>query len=279
MMMKRKTVLKLIRIVAMWLVALVWILPFIGVFMTAIRPMDEILDGWWNFKEFNPTLENFAKAWAHPTASLAQGTRNSLVVAIPATVIPLLVATMAGYGFSRYDFPSKKLTFILVILTLALPQQMIAVPVFQILNAFGLVDRYLGLILIHSAWGIPWITFFMRNFFSTIPRNIEEAARIDGASDFLVFFRIVFPLALPGIASAAALQFTWVWSDFFLALITIYSPNKLLATQRIPLMRGVYHVDWGLLAAGAIMVMVVPLLVYVVLQKQYVKGMVGWSLK
>ncbi|MDI3473665.1 MAG: multiple sugar transport system permease protein [Thermotogaceae bacterium] len=277
-MMKRK-ILRYIRIATMWLVALIWILPFVGVFMTAIRPMEEILDGWWNFEKFNLTFENFSKALTHPTASLAQGTKNSLIVAIPATVIPLLIATMAGYGFSRYKFPSKKLTFILIIITLALPQQMIAVPVFQLLNAFGLVDRYLGLILIHSAWGIPWITFFMRNFFSTIPANIEEAARIDGASDFLVFFRIIFPLALPGIASAAALQFTWVWSDFFLALISVYSPEKLLATQRIPLMRGVYHVDWGLLAAGAILVLVVPLTVYVILQKQYVKGMVGWSLK
>jgi len=275
----KKRYIHIIRTVIAWLIAVIWLLPFVGIFMTSIRPMSEILDGWWNFKEFHPTPDNFMGAWNHPTASLKDGMRNSFIVAIPATVLPLFIATMAGYGFSRYRFPVKKTTFFIIILTLTLPQQMIAVPIFQIMNSLGLVDKYLGLILVHTAWGIPWITFFMRNFFSTIPSNVEEAARIDGASDFTIFFRIILPLALPGIASAAALQFTWVWSDFFLALILIYSPDKLLATQRVPLMRGVYHVDWGLLAAASVLVMLVPLLVYAVLQKQYVKGMVGWSLK
>ncbi|HDM70500.1 MAG TPA: carbohydrate ABC transporter permease, partial [Thermotogales bacterium] len=140
-------------------------------------------------------------------------------------------------------------------------------------------DTYTGLILLHTSWGIPWITFFMRNFFTTIPISIEEAARLDGAGDITIFFRIALPLSLPAIGSAATLQFNWVWSDFFLALITVYSPDKLLATQRIPLMRGVYHVDWGLLSSAAITVMIVPIIVYVFLQKYYIKGMIGWATK
>ncbi|WP_448524060.1 carbohydrate ABC transporter permease [Pseudothermotoga sp.] len=262
-----------------WLVALVWILPFMGVFMTAIRSLDELLNGWWNFETFRPTTNNFAGAWNHPTAALSRGMLNSLIVAVPATLLPLFLATMAGYGLSRYRFKLRTPLLALVIIALALPQQTIAVPIFQMMNALNLVDTYLGLIMVHTAWGIPWIAFFMRNFFTTIPKAMEEAARIDGASDITIFFKVVLPLAMPAIGSAFALQFTWVWSDFFLALILIYSPDKLLATQRIPLMRGVYHVDWGLLSSAAILVMVVPIVVYLVLQRYYIRGMVGWSLK
>ncbi|HOJ88009.1 MAG TPA: carbohydrate ABC transporter permease [Pseudothermotoga sp.] len=262
-----------------WLVGLIWIVPFVGVLMTATRPLDELLGGCWRVEPFHPTLNNLVGAWNHPTASLKQGMMNSLIVTIPATFLPLIIATMAGYGFSRYRFRTKKLLFALVVITLALPQQTIAIPIFQLMNWLNLVDTYFGLILVHTAWGIPWITFFMRNFFTTIPRAMEETARIDGASDITTFFRIVLPMALPAIGSAFALQFTWVWSDFFLALILIYSPEKLLATQRIPLMRGVYHVDWGLLSSAAIIVMIVPILVYLLLQRYYIKGMIGWSLK
>jgi multiple sugar transport system permease protein len=262
-----------------WLVALVWILPFMGVFMTAIRPLDELLNGWWNFQTFRPTISNFAGAWNHPTAALSRGMLNSLIVAVPATLLPLFLATMAGYGLSRYKFRLRTPLLALVIIALALPQQTIAVPIFQMMNVLNLVDTYLGLIIVHTAWGIPWIAFFMRNFFTTIPKAMEEAARIDGASDITIFFKVVLPLAMPAIGSAFALQFTWVWSDFFLALILIYSPDKLLATQRIPLMRGVYHVDWGLLSSAAILVMAVPIVVYLILQRYYIRGMVGWSLK
>jgi len=277
--MKKKIYRKIVHDTFAWIIGLIWIIPFVGLLMTGIRPMDELLHGWWNLKVLHLTFRNFIQAWHHPSVPLSQGTMNSLIVAVPATVIPILIATMAGYGFSRYRFPMRNSLFILIVLMLALPQQMIAVPIFNIMNKLRLLDNYLGLIIVHTAWGLPWITFFMRNFFTTLPVEVEEAARMDGASDVRTFFSIALPIAIPAIVSAAALQFTWVWSDFFLALILMYSPNKLLATQRIPLMRGVYFVNWGLLAAAAILLMLVPILVYTLLQKHYVKGMVGWSSK
>ncbi|HBR09679.1 TPA: ABC transporter permease, partial [Candidatus Acetothermia bacterium] len=124
-----------------------------------------------------------------------------------------------------------------------------------------------------------WILFFMRNFFTTLPIEVEEAARIDGASDFNIFFRIVLPMSIPALISAVVLQFMWVWNDFFLALILIFSPDKMLATQRIPLLRGVFLVDWGVLAAGTILVMLVPIIVFALLQRYYIKGMIGWASK
>ncbi len=262
-----------------WSVALVWFLPFLSVSMTAIRPFSEVIHGWWDFSEFNPSIDNFVQAWNHRTAPLGEGMYNSFLVAIPATIVPLLVASLAGYGFARFSFPIKNYLFLTIVLLMAIPQQSIAVPIFQIMNSLNLVDSHLGLILVHSAWGLAWIILFMRNFFSTLPAEIEEAARVDGASDFKIFYKIVLPMTLPALASVTVLQFMWVWNDFFLALILIYSPEKLLATQRIPLMRGVYFVDWGVLSAASILLMSVPVIIFALLQKYYIRGMIGWTLK
>ena len=204
---------------------------------------------------------------------------NSFLIAIPATIIPRLVASLAGYGFARFSFPMRDYIFLTIVLIMAIPQQSIAVPIFQIMNTLGLVDNYIGLVLVHSAWGLAWIILFMRNFFSTLPIEIEEAARVDKASEFKIFYKIVLPMTLPALASVAVLQFMWVWNDFFLALILIYSPERLLATQRIPLMRGVYFVDWGVLSAASILLLLVPVLIFALLQKYYIRGMIGWTIK
>lgn len=259
------------------LISITWIIPFLGVFMASIRPLEEIIYGWWNIKSIHITLQNFINAWKHPTAPLSNGVKNSLLIAFPSTIFPLFISALAGYGFARFSFPLKNYLFITIVLLMSLPQQMIAVPIFQTMKILNLLNTYLGLIIVHSAWGLPWIIFFLRNFFITLPIEIEEAAKIDGAGNFTIFFKIILPLAIPAILSASVLQFMWVWSDFFLALILIYSPDKLLITQRIPLMRGVYHVDWGALTAGTIIAMSVPLLIFIFLQRYYIKGMVGWT--
>ena len=191
----------------------------------------------------------------------------------------VLVASLAAYGILRFRFPLRRTVFLVAVLLLAIPQHMVAIPLFQILKGLGLINSFFGLILVHTAWGLPWIILFMRGYFSTIPVEVEEAATLDGAGRFRTFFRIILPVSWPGLASVAALQFTWVWNDFFLALIFIYDPQKLLATQRIPLLRGQYHVDWGILTAAAWLVTLVPLLVFILLQKYYVKGFVGISSK
>jgi multiple sugar transport system permease protein len=261
------------------IIGLVWLVPFMGVLMASVRPLSEINQGWWRLSPFTPTLRNFVNAWNHPAAPVSQGMVNSLKVAIPGTIIPVLAASIAAYGFARFRFFGRDALFLLVLALMTLPQQMIAVPIYSLMNKLGAVDSYVGLILVHAAWGIPWVLFFMRNYFTTLPLEVEEAARVDGASDWRIFFQIVAPMALPALASACVLQFMWVWSDFFLALILIYSPAKILATQRVPLLRGVYHVDWGILAAGSIIVMAVPVLVFILMQRYYIKGMAGWTSK
>jgi len=262
-----------------WSAALLWILPFLGVLMAATRPFDEILRGWWNFEDFNPSLKSFVDAWNYRDAPIGEGILNSFLVAIPSTFIPMLVASLAGYGFARFRFPIRDYLFITILLLMSIPQQMVAVPLFQIMNDLGLVNSFIGLILVHSAWGLPWIILFMRNYFSTLPVEVEEAAKVDGASDFKIFYKIALPMALPALASVAVLQFMWVWNDFFFALILIGSTDRMLATQRIPYMSGERYVPWDLLSAASILVMMVPVLIFALLQKYYIKGMIGWTIK
>ena len=262
-----------------WAVALIWIVPFFGLLMTSVRPFSEVIGGWWNFSPLTLTFENFARAWSHPSFPLSLGMRNSLIIAIPSTILPILIASIAAYGFARFSFPIKNLIFIVIVIMMALPPQMIAIPVFSMMNDARLLDTFLGVIIVHAAWGTPWILFFMRNFFLTLPIEVEEAARVDGASDFVVFFRIVLPMCIPALISVAVLQFMWVWSDFFFPLILLHSPEKLVVVQRLPLMRGVYFVDWGLLAAATVLVMLVPVLLFAFFQRYYVRGMVGWAIR
>jgi multiple sugar transport system permease protein len=270
---------KLITSIVAWIFGLIWIIPFLGILMAAIRPQRELIHGWWKMEEVTISFANFMEAWVHPTAPMGEGVKNSLIVTIPATILPLIIATLAAYGLMRLKFPGRKIMLVGIVLLLSIPQQMVAVPLFQTLLDLKILNTRIGLIIVHTAWGIIWITIFMRNYLTTLPPEVEEAASLDGASRFQIFTKIILPLSLPGLASVAALQFTWVWNDFFMALVTIFDPSKLVATQRIPLLKGQFTVDWGVLSAASLITTAVPLLIFVLLQKYYVKGLIGWTSK
>lgn len=262
-----------------WAVSLIWIIPFLGVVMASIRPLPEILNGWWNFEVFNPTLRGFLGAWNHPTAPLSRALLNSLIVTIPSTFIPILVAALGAYSFARFRFPTRDLLFLTIVLLQTIPQQMVIIPIFNIMISIGLWNNYIGLILVHTAFALPWQIFFLRNFFSVLPVEVEEAARIDGASYFKIFYKIVLPLTLPALASLTALQFVWVWNDFFFAIVLISSPEAKLATQAIPVIKGRLFIDWNVLSAASIIVMIIPIAIYVALQRYYVRGIVAGAVK
>jgi len=143
----------------------------------------------------------------------------------------MLVGAFAGYGFARFRTRTRDYIFLSVVLFMAVPQMMVAVPVYNLMIALGLISNLLSLILVHSAWGIPWIILFMRNFFRTLPEEIEEAARVDGASDFKIFYKIVLPMALPAMAAVVVFQFMWVWNDFFFAQVLVQKSDWFLSTN------------------------------------------------
>jgi multiple sugar transport system permease protein len=275
---KTKKLTILIHILA-WSLSLIWIVPFLGVFMASIRPLPEILNGWWNFEVFNPTLRGFIGAWNHPTAPLSRALLNSLIVTIPATALPIFVAALGAYSFARFKFPTRDLLFLIIVLLQTIPQQMVIIPIFNITVKLGLWNNYIGLILVHTAFALPWQIFFLRNFFSVLPVEVEEAARIDGASYLKIFYKIVLPLTIPALASLTALQFIWVWNDFFFATVLISSPELRLATQAIPVIKGRLNIDWTVLSAASILVMIIPIVVYVALQRYYVRGLTAGAVK
>jgi multiple sugar transport system permease protein len=264
-----------------WTVAAIWIIPFLGVFMASIRPFNEIRNGWWNFQTVTPTLEGFSKAENYlRTISLSSSIINSFIVAVPATFIPILVAALAAYSFARFKFPTRDLLFLVIVLLQTIPQQAVIVPLFNIAKDLRLFNTYIGLILVHTAFGLPWIILFLRNFFSTLPVEIEEAARIDGASYWKILYKIVLPMSLPALASVIALQFVWVWNDFFFALIFIQAPEMRLSTQVIATMAtDRFFLDWNMISAASITVMIVPIIIYAVLQRYYVRGLVAGAVK
>ncbi len=266
-----------------WAAALVWIIPFLGVFMASIRPYAEVQFGWWNFQSFHPTLENFYDAWigktAGASAALNTALMHSLIVTVPATFIPVFVAALAAYSFARFSFRTKDLLFLALVLLQTIPQQMVILPIYNLMNSLGLLNSYVGLILLHTAFGLPWQILFLRNFFSTLPIEVEEAARVDGASYLKIFYKIILPMSLPALASILSLQFVWVWNDFFFALALIQNPNMRLATQTVPVIKGRYQPNWSILSAASIIAMIVPIAIYVALQRYYVRGITAGAVK
>jgi multiple sugar transport system permease protein len=267
--------------VVSWIIATIWIIPFLGVFLASIRPFSEVQFGWWTIQPFSIDLHNFVDAWTGQTsgAPLGNAMLNSLIVSVPATFLPIFVSALAAYSFARFRSRTKDLLFVVLVLLQTIPQQMVIVPIFFLFSSWHLLNNYIGLILLHTAFGLPWQILFLRNFFTTLPVEIEEAARVDGASYFKIFYKIVLPLTLPALASLVSLQFVFVWNDFFFALSTITDPTKRLATQVVPLLIGRYELNWSLLAAGSMLVMILPVALYAALQRYYVKGLTAGAVK
>jgi multiple sugar transport system permease protein len=262
-----------------WIFAILWLLPFIALVIMSIKPYTEvILNGWWSIGG-NYTLKNYIEVLTNPSYNFLRGLGNSFIISSLSTVIPIIFAAMLAYSLNYLSFKYKTLLFILILFFMSVPQQMVVIPLFNLYVRVGLHDTLLGIILLHSAWGVPWIAFFMRNYFKMIPQSLIEAARVDGAPESTIFFRILMPVSIPALIAASAIQFTWVWGDFFYAMVFLPTPANYVVTQRLALLKGQYHIDWGLLSAGAILTMLPPLLMYVAFKKYFVRGFIGWGVK
>ncbi len=205
---------------------------------------------------------------------------NSLVVAIPATVIPILIAAFAAYGFAWMNFPGRKPFFILIVALLVVPLQIALVPILTDYVRLDLNGTFLGVWLAHAGFGLSLATYLLYGYISTLPRDILESAFLDGASHFTIFTRLILPLSMPALASFAIFQFLWVWNDYLVALIFIGAkPDVQVLTMRIAEMVGSRGNDWHLLTAGAFISMVLPVTVFFALQRYFVRGLLSGSVK
>ncbi len=205
---------------------------------------------------------------------------NTFTVVIPSTIFPIAIAAFAAYAFSWMVFPGRKALFILVVGLLVVPLQMSLIPLQRIYSDFDLVGTYPGIWLAHTGFGLPLAIFLLRNYIGTLPREIIESAKIDGASHFQIFTRLVTPLSIPALASFAIFQFLWVWNDMLVALVFLGKhPDKTVLTVALAELSGSRGATWEIMTAAAFVSIAVPLIVFFSLQRYFVRGLMAGSVK
>lgn len=264
---------------ALIIVALLWIIPSLGLFITSFRSIgDATATGWWTVitRPAQLTLQNYVDLLGNST--ITSSLWNSILIVVPTTLLVVMVGALAAYAFAWIDFPGRDVLLIAVIVLLAVPLQVALIPVarlFGILNLFGTIP---GVILFHVAFGLPFAIFLLRNFFTQIPSEVLEAARVDGASEWRIFSRVVLPLGGPAIASLAIFQFLWTWNDLLVGLIFTNAQSQPI-TVAIQSQLRQFGANIDVLSTGAFVSMVIPLIVFFAFQRYFVQALLAGSNK
>jgi alpha-glucoside transport system permease protein len=265
--------------IALVIVAFIWLVPTVGLLITSVRvPADITSTSWWSsLLDWRYTLNNYETVLTR--ANMDRSFVNSLIITIPSTLLPLTIAALAAYAFSWIRFPFRDTIFLLIVALLVVPIQMALVPLLRLFRDLGVANGFGGIILAHTAFGLPLGIFLLRNFFIARPRDLIEAARVDGGSNLLIFRRVVLPLSVPALASYAIFQFLWVWNDLLMALVFVQNSDLWPMTIRINQIQSQFGIEWHLLSAGAFLLMAVPLIVFFALQRYFVQGLLAGSVK
>src|SRR5205085_2922335 len=232
-------------------------------------------------------LHNYGLVIHAQNLHIGQAWVNSLIITVPATLLPLIIGALAAYGFAWVPFPFRDTIFLVIVALMIVPIQTSLVPLLKLFRQWHLVTphfgihafSYAGIWLAHTAFGLPLAIFLLRNFFITLPKDLIEAARMDGASNLAIFRRVVLPLSVPALASFAIFQFLWVWNDLLMALVFVPNPADQPLTVRIPSLLSTYGQEYHLLSAAAFLLMIVPLIVFFALQRYFVQGLLAGSVK
>jgi alpha-glucoside transport system permease protein len=228
------------------------------------------------------TLRNYSNVIFNPLAgqSIGQAFLNTMTVAIPATIIPILVAAFAAYALAWMEFPGRALLVAAVVGLLVVPLQLALIPLLQFHNAIGIGKGYLGIWLAHTGFGLPLAIYLLRNYMVGLPRDIIENARVDGATEFQIFVKIILPLSFPALASFAIFQFLWTWNDLLVALVFLGTSNEQqVLTANLVNLLGSRGGDWEILATSAFVSIFVPLVVFFSMQRFLVRGLLAGSVK
>ena len=266
------------------IIAFIWTLPTIGLLISSLRPQIDIQrSGWWTvfehpFEIAQWTLANYQRVLT--TDAMGDAFLNSLLVTIPSVVIPITIAAFAAYAFAWMDFPGKAFLFVVVVGLMVVPLQMSLIPLLRLYTQLDLNGTFLGIWLAHTGFGLPLAVFLLYGYISSLPEEIIESARVDGASPLTTFTKLVLPLSVPAIASFAIFQFLWVWNDLLVALVFLGTKKEVsVVTSRLAALVGERGEAWHVLTAGAFITMVVPLIVFLALQRYFVRGLTAGSVK
>jgi alpha-glucoside transport system permease protein len=285
--------------VTVWTITILWTIPTFGLLVTSFRTGDEIYaSGWWSaFTSPNFTLQNYKEVFlGGGSESLSDGILpyfvNSIVITLPATIFPIIIATMAAYGLAWVKFKGSDFIFFTIFALQIVPLQMSLVPLLQLFTggahigsvtifpALGIAGDFAGIWLPHTMFAMPLAIYLLHNFIASLPRELMEAAHVDGANHFLIFRKIVIPLSVPGIAAIAIFQFLWVWNDLLVALTFAGGTEEVAPINaKLASLVGQYGSSWTTLTAGAFITISIPLIVFFSLQRYFVRGLTAGSVK
>ncbi len=274
-------------IITIAVLCVLWTVPTVGLLVTSFRTRsDASSSGWWtllwpgNWGDAGFTSGNYREVLANTQPPMSDGFINSLVVAIPATVIPIMFAAFAAYAFTFMDFRGKDVLFIAIVAVLVVPIQVAFQPMLNLLgpNGIGISGQFMAVWLLHTGFGMPLAIYTLRNYMTTLPKTVIESAKMDGASHYQTFWKLIVPMSLPALAAFAILQFLWVWNDLLIAKLFLNPENGTVIVALQSLI-GTAGKGQELLTAGAFVSMVLPMLVFFSMQRFFVRGLTSGAVK
>jgi alpha-glucoside transport system permease protein len=260
-----------------------WMIPLLGTFITSFRSLDAVnSSGWWTvFRHpttMDLTLDNYEKALTG-NAHMGRAMINSLAITLPATFIPILIAAFAAYAFTFMEFPGRDVLFLTIVSLLVVPNYVAFVPILKLYKELGLNGTFPAVWLAHIGFGMSLAIYILRNYMATLPKTIIESAKIDGASHYQTFFRLVLPMSVPALAAFAIFQFLWVWNDLLVALVFIGPGENEPVTVGLTHLKTQLGQGWELTTAGGFLTMIVPIIVFLALQRYFVRGLTAGAVK
>ena len=268
----------------LFILGLVWLTPSLGLLVTSLRSRADIAQsGWWTaILEWRFNIQNYIEVLNNselPPPGFKENIINSIIITVPSTLLPIIVASLLAYVIVFTTLRIRNFLYLLIIALMVVPLQVTWFPVLGMYKSFNITGSWIGIWLAHTAYGTPFAVFLLRNFFSEIPGEIIESAKLDCNNHFQIFTRIVLPLSLPALASLAIFQFVWVWNDIMNAIVFLQSAEKYPLTVGVQRLLSHYQNEWHLLAAGAWLTMLVPLIIFFALQRYFVRGVTAGAVK
>ncbi|MCX4433018.1 MULTISPECIES: carbohydrate ABC transporter permease [Streptomyces] len=261
------------------IVGLVWVTPLAGLFLSSMRSAQDTAEGGWWTVLTSPgqlSFDNYSALLGN--AGMTRAFWNTVLISVPATVLVVVIASLAGYAFAWLEFPFRDTIFLVVVALLVVPVQIGLLPVAKLFGALGLFGTIPGVVLFHVSYGLPFAIFLLRNYFAEMPKEMLEAARMDGGGEWRIFTQLVLPVGRPAIASLAIFQFLWVWNDMLVALLFADSSSQPLTVELQSQIRQ-FGSNIDVLAPGAFLSLIVPVMVFFAFQRHFVQGVMAGSVK